>query len=39
MLVAVDALRDDPDAEKAKFLAEAWRAVFARAKALGWLDE
>jgi hypothetical protein len=39
MRVALDALRDLPDAEKAKFLAEAWGAVFARAKALGRLDE
>jgi hypothetical protein len=37
MLVSLDALRDDPDAEKAKFLAEAWRAAYAKAKALGWL--
>jgi hypothetical protein len=39
MLVALDALRGDPDAEKVKFLAEAWRADFARAKTLSWLDE
>jgi len=37
MLIALDPLRDDPDTEKAKFLAEAWRAAYTRAKTLGWL--
>ena len=39
MLVALDPLRDDPDAEKAKFLIEAWHVAYAKAKALGWLDD
>jgi hypothetical protein len=39
MLVALDPLRGDPDAEKAKFLAEAWHVAYAKAKALGWLDD
>jgi hypothetical protein len=37
MLTALDPLRDDPDTEKAKFLAEAWRAAYTKAKTLGWL--
>jgi hypothetical protein len=39
MLVALDPLRDDPDPEKAKFLTEAWHVAYAKAKALGWLDD
>jgi hypothetical protein len=39
MLIALDPLRDDPDAERAKFLAQAWKAAYAKAKALGWLDD
>jgi hypothetical protein len=27
----------DPDAETLQFLAEAWKAAYAKAKALGWL--
>jgi hypothetical protein len=30
MLVALDPLRNDPDAEKAKFLAEAWHVAYAK---------
>jgi len=37
LLVALDPIRDDPDAETAKFLVEAWKAAYAKAKALGWL--
>jgi hypothetical protein len=36
LLVALDPIRDDPDAETAKFLVEAWKAAYAKAKALGW---
>ena len=31
------AVSSNPDAEKAKFLAEAWHVAYAKAKALGWL--
>ena len=37
MLVALDPILADPDAEKARFLVEAWKAAYAKAKALGWL--
>ena len=37
MLVTLDPLRDDPDAEKVKFLAQAWKAAYEKAKSLGWL--
>jgi hypothetical protein len=37
MLIALDPLRDDPDTEKAEFLAEAWKAAYNKAKMLGWL--
>jgi len=37
MLVALDPIRDDPDAEEAKFLVQAWKAAYVKAKALGWL--
>jgi hypothetical protein len=37
MLIALDPLRDDPDTNQAKFLAEAWRAAYTKAKMLGWL--
>lgn len=37
LLVAVDLMRRDPDAEEAEFLVEAWRAAYAKAKELGWL--
>lgn len=37
MLIALDPLREDPDAERSKFLAEAWKAAYAKAKVLGWL--
>ena len=37
MLEAVDLERDDPDREQTAFLAQAWKAAYAKAKALGWL--
>jgi hypothetical protein len=37
MLIALDPLRNDPDTEKAKFLAEVWKAAYNKAKILGWL--
>jgi hypothetical protein len=37
MLEAVDLMRHDPDWEEAEFLAQAWKAAYAKAKALGWL--
>ena len=37
MLEAVDLKRDGPDREQARFLAQAWKAAYAKAKALGWL--
>jgi hypothetical protein len=37
MLEAVDLKRDDPDREQAAFLVQAWKAAYAKAKALGWL--
>ena len=37
MLVSLDPLRDDPDAEKTKFLTQAWKEAYAKAKCLGWI--
>ena len=37
LLVALDPMRDDPDAERAKFLARAWRAAYSKAKELSWI--
>jgi len=37
MLEALCEMRSDPDAETLQFLSEAWKAAFAKAKALGWL--
>jgi len=37
ILVALDPIRDDPDAEAMKFLVQAWKAAYAKAKSLGWL--
>jgi hypothetical protein len=37
MLEAIDLKRDDPDREQAAFLVQAWKAAYAKAKALGWL--
>jgi hypothetical protein len=35
MLEAVDLKRDDADREQAAFLVQAWKAAYAKAKALG----
>jgi hypothetical protein len=37
MLEAVDLMRHDPDREETQFLVQAWKAAYAKAKALGWL--
>ena len=37
MLEALCEIRGDPDAETLRFSTEAWKAAYARAKALGWL--
>src|SRR5262249_41675320 len=37
MLEAVDLMRRDPDREETEFLVQAWKAAYAKAKALGWL--
>ena len=39
MLVALDPVRDRLGAEEAAFLARAWRAVYDKAKTLGWLEQ
>jgi hypothetical protein len=38
MMVALNPVHDRLDADEAAFLVRAWKAVFDRAKALGWLD-
>jgi hypothetical protein len=38
MLVALEPVRDHLDADEAAFLARAWRAVYDKAKTLGWLE-
>ena len=35
-LVATCSMRCDPDAQTLEFLADAWKAAYAKAKALGW---
>ena len=37
MLMALDSMRGDPEPEKLKFLVQAWKAAFAKAKSIGWL--
>ena len=37
MLISLDPLRDDPDAEKVKFLVQAWKAAYEKAQSQGWL--
>jgi hypothetical protein len=37
MLEAVDLMRHDPNRDETEFLLEAWKAAYAKAKALGWL--
>jgi hypothetical protein len=39
MLEAVCSMRCDPDAETLKFFTAAWKAAYAKAKALGWLRQ
>jgi hypothetical protein len=39
MLVALNPVRDHLDADEAAFLARAWRAVYDKAKRLGWLGQ
>ena len=38
MLVATDHLRGRVTSSKAKFLAQAWKAAYQKAKTLGWLN-
>lgn len=38
MLVATDDLRGRLTSAKAKFLAQAWKAAYQKAKTLGWLN-
>jgi hypothetical protein len=37
MLIATDALREQMKASKVRFLAEAWKAAYKKARTLGWL--
>jgi hypothetical protein len=37
MLVALDLVQQSLDADRLAFLAEAWKAAYAKAKDLGWL--
>ena len=37
MLIATDDLREKLTASKARFLAEAWKAAYKKARTLGWL--
>src|SRR5262245_26509530 len=38
MLVAVEPVPEHASAEEMTFLVRAWKAAYAKAKALGWLD-
>jgi hypothetical protein len=38
MLIALDPIRGDPNPDQLRFLVQAWKAAFAKAKSLGWLD-
>ena len=38
MLMALDPMRGDLEPEALSFLVQAWKAAFAKAKSLGWLD-
>ena len=38
VLVALDSMRNDPKGEELMFLVRAWKAVFAKAQSLGWLN-
>ena len=37
LLFAIDPMRGAWNREKAEFMAEAWKAAYAKAKSLGWL--
>jgi hypothetical protein len=37
MLIATDALREQMTASNVRFLAEAWKAAYKKARTLGWL--
>ena len=37
MLIATDDMREKLTASKARFLAEAWKAAYKKARTLGWL--
>jgi hypothetical protein len=39
MLVALDRVRDHLNPDEAAFLVRAWRAVYDKAKTLGWLEQ
>jgi hypothetical protein len=38
ILMALDPMRGDLEPEQLSFLVQAWKAAFAKAKSLGWLD-
>lgn len=38
LLVALDSMRSDPKGEELIFLVRAWKAAFAKAQSLGWLN-
>ena len=38
ILEAVDSRRIDPSAEELTFYVRAWKAAFAKAQSLGWLN-
>jgi hypothetical protein len=38
VLVALDPMRNDPAPEELIFLVRAWKAAFAKAQSLGWLN-
>jgi hypothetical protein len=37
MLILIDPIRSNSDAEEDKFLVEAWEAAYAKARRLGWI--
>ena len=38
MLEAFCDMRSDPDSDTLRFLIEAWKAAYAKARALGWFE-
>ena len=38
VLVALDPMRNDPYGDELAFLVRAWKAAFAKAQSLGWLN-